>query len=202
MPAPRRVSALLLLAALMMGSAHIGSAEDPEPERRFRWVDGVERSSPREVPNRLSRRGASPLAGELAAPPVTNLAVDFAHYPSAAETVTFIEGLEALYPHLVETLEIGESWQGCPIMALRLGNELSGDPDARPSLYIDGQHHAREAISQQVVLYTAWYLLTNYGTDPLSTRLLDTRTVYVVPSVNVDGNEIFLSDDFAQRRAG
>jgi hypothetical protein len=200
MPVLRRVSTLLLLAALITGNVHIGSAEGPEPERRFRWVEGVERSSPREVPNRLSRRSASPVLGELAAPPVTLLAVDFAHYPSAAETVTFIEGLEALYPHLAETLEIGQSSQGRSILALRLGNELTGDPDARPALYVDGQHHAREAISQQVVLYTAWYLLTNYGEDPLVTRLLDTRTVYVVPSLNVDGNEIFLSDDFSQRR--
>jgi hypothetical protein len=200
MPGLRRVAALLLLTILLTGNVLNGSAEGPEPERRFRWVEGVESSSPREVPNRLSRRGASAVVGEIAGPPVTTLAADFAHYPSAAETVTFIEGLEALYPHLAETLEIGLSGQGRPILGLRLGDELSGDPDVRPALYIDGQHHAREAISQQVVLYTAWCLLTHYGTDPLVTRLLDTRTVYVVPSVNVDGNEIFLAEDFSQRR--
>jgi len=199
-PGLGRLSAVVVLVSLLMGGAHIGFAQAPEPERRFRWVENVESLSPREFPDRLSRSSPSPAAAELGAPPVTNLAVNFTHYPSAEETVTFIAGLEALYPHLAETMEIGKSWQEYPIMALRLGNELSGDPDARPALYIDGQHHAREAVSQQVVLYTAWYLLTNYGSDPLATRLLDTRTVYVLPSVNVDGNQIFLLDDFAQRR--
>jgi hypothetical protein len=195
-----RLSALVVLVSLLMAGAHVGSAQTPEPEHRFRWVESVESLSPREFPDRLSRGSASPVAGVLEVPPVTSLAVDFTHYPSAAETVAFIEGLEALYPHLVETYEVGQSWQGRPILALRLGNELSGDPEARPALYLDGQHHAREAISQQIVLYTIWQLLASYGSDPLATYMLDTRTVYAIPSVNVDGNDIFLSDDFSQRR--
>lgn len=187
-----------LLALLAVGRES-GLAQAPGDETRFRWVEGVERLRPREYPNQLSQVAASyPLSLGVASSP-SGLAVDFEHYPSSAETRTFIAQLEAEYPHLVETYEVGHSWQGRTILGLRLGNEQSGDPDVRPALYLDGQHHAREAISQQVVLYTIWHLLSNYGSDLLATYLLDTRTVYAIPSVNVDGNDIFLSDDFSQR---
>jgi hypothetical protein len=188
-----------LLALLAMGRAG-GLAQVPDDETRFRWVEGVERLRPREYPNQLSQPTASDHLSMGVASSPSGLAVDFEHYPSSAETRTFMTELEALYPHLVETYEVGHSWQDRTIVGLRLGNEQSGDPELRPALYLDGQHHAREAISQQVVLYTIWHLLSNYGSDPLATYLLDTRTVYAIPSVNVDGNDIFLSDDFSQRR--
>lgn len=188
-----------LLALLAVGRES-GLAQAPGDETRFRWVEGVERLRPREYPNRLSQATASHHLSMGVASSPSGLAVDFEHYPSSAETSTFIAQLEAEYPHLVETYEVGHSWQDRTILGLRLGNEQSGDPDARPALYLDGQHHAREAISQQVVLYTIWHLLSNYGSDPLATHLLDTRTVYAIPSVNVDGNDIFLYDDFSQRR--
>jgi hypothetical protein len=188
------------LLALLASGRETGLAQAPDDETRFRWVEAVERLRPREYPDHLSRTaGSYPHSLGVASSP-SGLAVDFEHYPSAAETRTFIAELEASYPHLVETYEVGHSWQDRSILGLRLGNEQSGDPDARPALYLDGQHHAREAISQQVVLYTIWHLLSNYGTDPLATHLLDTRTVYAIPSVNVDGNDIFLYDDFSQRR--
>jgi len=189
----------MLLLSSLVGSPAAWASDEPPEEPRFRWVGEVERIFPREFPDRLSGLTHWLETGPVAASP-TGLRVDFAHYPSSAEVVSFVGELEGLYPDLVDTYEVGQSWQGRPIMGLRLGNEATGDPEARPALYLDGQHHAREAISQQIVLYTIWYLLSNYGSDPLVTHLLNTRTVYAVPSVNVDGNDIWLADDFLQRR--
>ena len=144
------------------------------------------------------RGSAAPLA---AIPlPGPEFAVDFQHYPTAAEVVTFLQQLETTYPDLVQVSQAGASWQGRPILAIRLGNEATGDPDARPAFYLDGQHHACEAISAQVVAYFVWVLLNQYGSDPLITHLLDTRTVYAIPMVNPDGNEIFLDSWQSMRK--
>lgn len=194
-----RLTIIILLSFLLTRPPLSALADGPAPEERFRWVEGVEGLNPREFPDRLSR-GLPGHEGVAAPVPFSLLAMDFAHYPSSAEIATFIEELEGLYPDLVETYEVGASWQGRPVVGLRVGNEATGDPDDRPGLYLDGQHHAREPISQQVVLYSLWHLLVNYGSDPLVSHLLDTRTVYAVPSVNVDGNDIWLADDFSQRR--
>jgi len=195
----RRLPVTVLLLSSLVAAPTARASQEPPEEARFRWVEEAERSFPREFPDRLSRLTRWMEAGSSAATP-TGLSVGFAHYPSSEEVVSFVGELEGLYPHLVEAYEVGQSWLGRPVMGLRLGDETTGDPDARPALYLDGQHHAREAISQQIVLYTAWYLLSNYGSDPLVTHLLNTRTVYAVPSVNVDGNDIWLEDDFLQRR--
>lgn len=192
------VIALSSLALLLSAFGQAQAGPPPPDGRRFRWIEGVEALAPREVPNRLSQ----PLGRRATDIPLPDpsFAVDFAHYPTSAEVVVFLNQLEATYPDLVEVTTAGQSWQGRPIMAIRIGNEVIGDPDGRPALYLDGQHHAREAISAQVVLYFIWYLTSQYGRDPLVTRLLDTRTVYAIPSVNPDGNDIFLDSDQRQRK--
>lgn len=194
-----RLTIIILLSFLLTRPPLSALADGPAPEERFRWVEEVERLNPREFPDHLSL-GLPGHEGVAAPVPLSLQAVDFAHYPTSSEIVTFLGELEADYPHLMETYEVGQSSQEWPIMGVRVGSETTGDADARPALYLDGQHHAREPISQQIVLYTIRYLLTNYGADPLITHLLDTRSVYAVPSVNVDGNDIWLTDDVSQRR--
>lgn len=127
--------------------------------------------------------------------------VDFKHYPQPDEINAFLDALVRDYPDLVESYEIGKTWQGRPIRALRVANEKTGDRvQDRPVMYIDGQHHARELISSQVALYTLWWLVNFYGKDPLATHLLDTRVLYVNPSVNPDGNFIALNDNQETRK--
>ncbi|MCB0053850.1 MAG: hypothetical protein KDE24_30380, partial [Caldilinea sp.] len=47
-----------------------------------------------------------------------------------------------------------------------------------------------EICGTSVAVYTAWTLLSEYGRDPLVTRLLDEQVFYIVPRVNPDGAEI------------
>lgn len=121
--------------------------------------------------------------------------VDFRHYPRPEAILAFLDALARDHPDRVEVLEIGRSHQGRPIRAVRVAKARPGENLAdRPAMYVDGQHHARELISNQVALYTLWYLVHFYGRDPLVTHLLDSRVLYLVPSVNPDGNAIALED--------
>ena len=194
-----RISLIVATLAGLSLSPAPGHAQPPAPIDRFRWVQGLDDLYPREHGTRLSRPLPTYQRADIPLPD-PSFAVDFAHYPTSAETAAFLNQLEAAYPWLVEVLAVGESWQGRPIMAVRIGNQAAGDADSRPALYVDGQHHAREAISAQAVLYFVWYLASRYGSDPLVTHLLDTRTVYAIPSVNPDGNGIFLDSDQRQRK--
>ena len=190
----------MLLAAVLLALALTGEAPGlkavPPEDVRFQWLDEVEAGLFREFPHTLSRPwSASP---QRILP--DNVPAIFMQYPTSAEVFSFLQDLESAYPNLSERFLAGISWQGAFIAGIRLGNEQQGDPDARPALYLDGQHHGREAISSQAVLYAVWWLLDQYGSDPLATHLLDTRTVYAIPMVNPDGNDIWLTDDFSQRR--
>ncbi len=187
--------ALALAAILMLVLAVGAPATMQPPDPHIRWVNGLDDPTAgiREGPPSRPAPDSAPAAAE-------DVPAFFRRYPSSAEVRAFLEGLAQEYPDLATVETAGTSWQGRPILAIRLGNRQTGDPDARPALYLDGQHHAREPISGLCVLYTLWYLLSQYGRDPLATHLLDTRTLYAIPSVNVDGNDIWLTDNFAQRR--
>ena len=202
---PIAIGALALAALLLaFGQASAQPSGPASAERRYDWVEGVDDPAERDIPDRLSRPaplGAAALGPFPSAPlPGPGYAVRFDGYPTAAEMATFLQQLETNYPNLVQVTQAGASWQGRPILAIRLGNEATGDPDTRPAFYLDGQHHAREAISAQVVAYFVWTLLHQYGSDPLVMHLLDTRTVYAIPMVNPDGNEIFLNSWQSMRK--
>ncbi len=201
---------LPLLLAGLAGPARQARTSPPEP-RGFEPLDMadfqlgqlMEGDGPpleRFAPDAFSDPPIVRLQQEIPAPEAGG-AVDFRSYPDPEAIEAFLQQLEADHPDLVERLEIGRSWQDRPIYALRLTDERGAQPIAdRPIAYLDGQHHARELISNQVVLYTAWWLVTHYGEHPLATRLLETRAIHVIPSVNVDGNAIALRDDQVQRK--
>ena len=191
----RIIPAAALLSLLLLGGAP-GRMQSPPVDMRFQWIDGIENQVYREAPGVLSR----PAPADTPCDIPSDAPAIFSGYPTSAEVIAFLDSLNAAYPDLSERFQAGVSRQGRPIAGIRLGNEGSGDPDARPALYLDGQHHAREAIAKMAVLYTVWWLLSRYGQDPIATRLLDTRTVYAIPSVNPDGNDLWLTTDFSQRR--
>ncbi len=149
---------------------------------------------------RLQPAALHGIAARSPAQPPQGLALDFSDYPTSAAVVAFCHQLAAAYPHLVQVVELGASYLGRPILALEVGSRLGSDPAQRPALQMDGQHHAREPIGQQAVLYTVWHLVSSYGSDPLATHLLDTRTLYAVPCVNPDGNDFFLESYYPQRK--
>jgi len=130
-------------------------------------------------------------------PAPEGLAIDFSTYSTPEQIETFLRQLEAEYPDLIELYTIGTTWQGRDILAARVANEsVPGSPvGARPAMYTDAQHHARELISKETSLYTLWWLVSRHGSDELATHLVDTRASYFVPSVNVDGNHIAIHDN-------
>lgn len=206
----RRLAAAALIALFLYPAPSVVQTHQPTPPD----------SGPRDAPDALTRgelvEGGFPLA--LLSPDALSPApdaissedielpegysVDFRHYPTPREIVEFLRELEHDFPHLLEILDIGPTWQGRAIPLARVTNErVRGALHERPAMYLDGQHHAREMISSQVALYALWWLVSSHGQSRLVTHLLDTRVLYVVPSVNPDGNAIALRDNQEMRKS-
>jgi len=100
--------------------------------------------------------------------------------------------LAAAYPDLVQHGSIGKSVQGRDLHLLTITNFKSGDPDRKPAMYIDGNIHSNEIQGAEVALYTAWYLVENYGHVDWITDLLDHKTFYIVPTINPDARDYFI----------
>jgi hypothetical protein len=69
----------------------------------------------------------------------------------------------------------------------------AGEPDERGErvgVYLFCQQHAREWVTPITCLETAERLVRNYGTDPLTTELVDNLDIIILPSYNPDGSHL------------
>jgi carboxypeptidase T len=111
----------------------------------------------------------------------------FTDYHTLDQVEDAMERMAADHPDIVTLETIGESVEGRPIIAMRLGVELADDDHSRPAMLVMGCHHAREWISVEVPLYFADYLVENYLVEGRVTRLLTYAEVWIIPIVNPDG---------------
>ncbi|MCA8914419.1 MAG: hypothetical protein KDB90_03330 [Planctomycetes bacterium] len=117
---------------------------------------------------------------------VADTHLDFRHYYPLDEVNSTCEMLVNRFPELLTMKEIGRSYQDRPIYCLTMCAQKTGTADSKPAMYIDANIHGNETQGTEIILVTIWYLLRNYGSEDWVTRLVDTRTFYFVPVVNVD----------------
>jgi len=85
---------------------------------------------------------------------------------------------------------------------MTLNNPRTGAENTKAAMYIEANVHGNEIQGAEVILYTIWYLMENYGRIPDIKRLVDERVFYLVPSVNPDGRDYFLDQAGAAARSG
>lgn len=134
--------------------------------------------------------GGSGMAGNAAAPDIAPLPFD--HIMRHAELSALLESWAAARPQLVELESLGLTPEGREMWFLTLTNRATGAALDKPALLVDGNEHATEWAGGVAALDFVWTLLRGYGGDADVTRLLDTRTVYVLPRMSPDGVEATL----------
>src|SRR5262245_20942805 len=108
------------------------------------------------------------------------------YYPFT-EVVSVLDQIHAAYPTLTsDKFSIGTTIQGRTIWAMKVSDN-PGTDESEPESRFDAMHHAREPESMQATIWFMLALLERYGTDPLSTYLVDNREIWFVPCVNPDG---------------
>ncbi|MHB0885541.1 MAG: M14 family metallopeptidase, partial [Bacillota bacterium] len=116
-----------------------------------------------------------------------------AAYFTNDELTARLKALAAAHPDLVELVEVGRSFEGRTIWALELTNKATGPARQKPAVYLEGNIHAGEVTGSAVCLYIAGYLLDRYGRDERVTALLDHKSFYILPRVNPDGAQLYLT---------
>jgi hypothetical protein len=130
---------------------------------------------------------------------IRNAAPD-SKFKTPDQVATLLEQLQTTYPDLAQVTSIGKSLQGRDILTIRITQNVAQADGAKPTILFNGMHHAREVMSTEVPLDIAEYLLSNYGKDAKVTHWLNSNVVYVVPMLNVDGNNLVWTQDNMWRK--
>jgi len=119
--------------------------------------------------------------------------ISFDHNHTFSEVVDYLEAVVDAYPTLAKIHNIGESYQGRDLLVLEITNQQTGDGLQKPGFWMDGNLHASEVMGAAVCLKNIDTLVKGYGNDPFITDLVDTRTIYIMPKLNPDGSEHYLT---------
>ena len=110
--------------------------------------------------------------------------------------------MERTWPDFLDLQSIGTSYGGREMWLMTINNPATGPDDSKAAMFIEANVHGNEIQGGEVILYTIWYLMENYGEIEDVTRLVDERAFYLLPSVNPDGRDYFLDEHGAGGRTG
>ena len=116
----------------------------------------------------------------------------FDRYYTYDEMTEQLQALVAAYPTLASMRSLAKTFAGREVWLVEITNQASGPSLEKPGFYVDAQIHAEEHATSATALYVIWHLLTQYGKDEETTRLVDTQVFYVLPRINPDGAEMSL----------
>ncbi|HRX86978.1 MAG TPA: M14 family zinc carboxypeptidase [Phycisphaerae bacterium] len=90
------------------------------------------------------------------------------------------------YPAICRLVNLGTSYQGRVIWALNISDNVGTEEDEPEMKYISTMH-GNEWTGNEMMLYLIDELLSNYGTDPEITNLVNEMDIWIVPLMNPDG---------------
>jgi murein tripeptide amidase MpaA len=117
----------------------------------------------------------------------------FDHYLDYRQLTEALNELAAAHPSLAAVESIGKSHEGRDLWLMTVTNQATGPAAEKPAFWLDGNIHSVELAASMACLYSIRQLLTEHGSDPLTTRLVDRMAFYVVPRINPDGAELALA---------
>eukprot|EP01099_Mayorella_cantabrigiensis_P004398 TRINITY_DN3300_c0_g2_i1.p1 TRINITY_DN3300_c0_g2~~TRINITY_DN3300_c0_g2_i1.p1 ORF type:complete len:417 (+),score=92.26 TRINITY_DN3300_c0_g2_i1:47-1297(+) len=122
----------------------------------------------------------------------------YQHYHTYDENIQWLKTLAATYPNMTKLINIGSSYQGRDLLALKVF--APGSTTQKRALWIDGGIHAREWITTATLNYILGHLISDYSNDTAVKTILDNADVYVLPMFNPDGYVYSWTDDRMWRK--
>ncbi len=109
-------------------------------------------------------------------------------YHNYAELQAAIDTTVRNFPQIASRTDIGTSYQGRKITAVKISDNVGTD-EAEPEVLYDAQHHAREHLTVEMAIYLMREFTTKYASDTRVRNIVNSREIWIIPQVNPDGSE-------------
>ncbi len=119
--------------------------------------------------------------------------ISWKRYYSYEEWTGIMHDIQKKYTHLSDIESIGKSRMGREQYLITITAKSTGDHASKPAMWVDGAIHGNEVNGITCSLYLMWYLLTRYDYDPYVYDLVNTTTFYILPGLNVDANDSYVT---------
>ena len=111
-----------------------------------------------------------------------------AAYHTYSELITEVNQLVAKYPAIASRRVIGKTYENRDIVAVKISDNVGTD-EAEPEVLYDANHHAREHLTVEMAVYLLHLFTDNYAGDTRIRNIVNSREIWIIPSVNPDGSE-------------
>ncbi|MER7707001.1 M14 family metallopeptidase [Kitasatospora sp. NPDC097605] len=109
-------------------------------------------------------------------------------YHNYAEAAADIDAVVAAHPDIMSKRVIGTSYEGRPIVAVKISDNVGTDEN-EPEVLFTAHQHAREHLTVEMSLYLLHEFGDKYATDGRIANAVNSREIWVVPDLNPDGGE-------------
>jgi carboxypeptidase T len=109
-------------------------------------------------------------------------------YHTSQEVAGELAEFASQYSSITKLFSIGKSHEGRDIWAIKISDNPETTESSEPSILFNAMHHAREVMTTEVAMDTVEYLLTRYADDNDVRGWVNENEIYIVPMLNVDGN--------------
>ncbi len=111
---------------------------------------------------------------------------DWDFYPTYEAYVDMMYQFQTDYPDLCQVTSIGQSVEGRELLFARISDNV-GQEEGEAQFMYTGTIHGDETTGFVLFLRLIDYLLTNYGTDPRITNMVNNLDIWINPASNPDG---------------
>ncbi|MGW7442997.1 M14 family metallopeptidase [Kitasatospora sp. NPDC054795] len=133
------------------------------------------------------RYGAEP-GDEGLAGPVYDFPQADSGYHNYAEATADIDAVVAVHPDIMSKRVIGTSYEGRPIVAVKISDNVGTDEN-EPEVLFTAHQHAREHLTVEMALYLLHEFGDKYASDSRIANAVNSREIWVIPDLNPDGGE-------------
>lgn len=120
-------------------------------------------------------------------------------YMNPEKIESFLKDIAARYPQITALKEVGKSFEGRTIWAIKISDNPELD-EREPAILFNSMHHAREIMTPEITKDMVEYLTAHFGKDLEVTKWVNNYEIWVIPMLNVDGNNKMWTKDSMWRK--